>query len=578
MSGAQRASFPIVLVLLAACGEQASEPSPLPSTKPSEQSALHFVDATVGSGLESVQHCSGGAQKDYVVESFGAGVALFDYDGDGNLDLYLVGGGAFDLGAQEAPPRDRLLAGDGHGHFEDVTAAAGIGPTGWSYGVRAEDLDGDGWCDLYVTANGPNTYWRNRGDGTFEDATERAGIAGAVWSTGAVAFDYDRDGDLDLWVVNHIDFDREAIDAEHKRNTYLDQSVYFGPGGLTPLADTLYRNRGNGTFEDVSAAAGILNPPLFGFQAVVLDADLDGWPDVYVANDSQPNQLWRNRGDGTFEDVALRAGAALSMEGGPQAGMGVAVGDADGDGIVDLFVTNFSEDYFALYRGDGKGRFKDITRRARLMQPTLESLGWGTAFHDFDQDGDLDLFTANGHVFPQMDAVPAGPGYKQLDLIFENQGGGRFRLPEGGGGPGLALRESSRGVACGDLDGDGDLDLVVTHLDGRPSLLLNQGVGLGAVLQVRLEGAGGNQRAIGARLVAHLGDRKLARFAGSQQGFLSSDAHLVHFGLGATQVVARLDIHWPDGSLESIENLEAGQRVHIKQGAGVVASVRIKQP
>lgn len=575
MKGLQRAGFPMVLVL-AACGEPGPEQTPAQATKQPAQGALHFVDATAGSGLESVRNRSGGAQKDYVAESFGAGVALFDYDGDGNLDLYLVGGGAFDLGAQETPPRDRLLAGDGKGHFEDVTVAAGIGACGWSYGVRAEDLDGDGWCDLYVTANGPNTYWRNRGDGTFENATEHAGIAGGVWSTGAVAIDYDRDGDLDLWVVNHIDFDRAAIDAEHKRNTYLDQTVYFGPGGLTPLADTLYRNRGDGTFEDVSEAAGILDPPLFGFQAVVLDADLDGWLDVYVANDSQPNQLWRNRGDGTFEDVALRAGAALSMEGGPQAGMGVAVGDADGDGIVDLFVTNFSEDYFTFYRGDGKGRFKDLTRRARLMQATLESLGWGTAFHDFDQDGDLDLFTANGHVFPQMDTVPAGPGYKQLDLIFENQGQGRFQLPRGAGGPGLALREASRGVACGDLDGDGDVDLVVTHLDGTPSLLLNQGTGLGGVLQVSLEGSAGNRRAIGARLVAHVGEGTVARFAGSQQGFLSSDAHLLHFGLGAHQLVTRLDIHWPDGSLESVEQLNAGERVRIKQGAGVVERVRIK--
>ena len=452
------------------------------------------------------------------------------------------------------------------GGFRDVTQEAGIGPCGWTYGVCAADLDGDGWCDLYVTAQDSNTYWRNRGDGTFEDATQAAGIGGSEWSTGALALDYDRDGDLDLWVVNHIDFDRDRIDGEGLRANYLGQEVYFGPGGLAGLSDRLYANQGDGTFVDRSMEAGITQYSLFGFQAVAVDVDLDGWLDVYVANDSQPNQLWHNQGDGTFVDKGLAFRVALSVEGGPQAGMGIAVGDSDGDGLQDLFVTNFSEDYFTLYRGSSSGVFRDVTRRAHLMQPTLSSLGWSSLFVDFDADGDLDLFAANGHVFPQIESVPAGPGYRQRNQIFENLGDGHFVVPLGEAGPGLLAAACNRGGAAGDVDGDGDLDLVIGRIDASPTLLLNEGEGLGNALWIDLVGSGANPGALGARLELEVNGALLVRTVGSGQGFLSSSAPTVHFGLGSQDQAERLRILWPDGSEDESGPLKTGQRLRLIQG------------
>lgn len=566
-----RAALCLALLVSACDGAKGPAPDVAPTASvqdPSDNRSLWFVDGSQAAGLASFRNQSGSPDKDYITDSFGAGVALFDYDRDGDLDLYVIGGGSIASGTDQGATQDALFAGDGTGKFRDVTQAAGIGPCGWTYGVCAADLDGDGWCDLYVTTQQSNTYWRNLGDGTFEDATKAAGIGGREWSAGALAFDYDRDGDLDLWVTNHIDFDRASIEAEGKRGSYLGQAVYFGPGGLPGVADRLYANQGDGTFRDRSIESGVTKHALCGFQAVAVDVDQDGWLDVYVANDSQPNQLWHNQGDGTFIDKGLEYRAALSVEGGPQAGMGVAVGDADGDGADDLFVTNFSEDYFTLYQGSVGGVFRDVTRRSHLMQPTLASLGWASMFVDFDADGDVDLFAANGHVFPQMDAVPAGPGYQQRNQVFENLGDGRFAIPAGEGGPGLLERGSHRGGAAGDVDGDGDMDLVIGRIDASPILLLNQGEGLGSSLWIDLVGAGANPGAVGARIEVQVGDRSLSRTVGSQQGFLSSSAPAVHFGLGTASQVDRIKLTWPDGSQETFGPAAAGERLRLVQGAG----------
>ena len=549
----------ILICLLASCGPQeASTPAP---------SALHFVDGTAASGLGAFQQRNGSAGKNLIHESFAAGLALVDLNGDGHLDVYLTNGGP-EQGSDESVA-NALYLGDGQGRFAEATQGSGLGDTLWSYGVNAADYDGDSDLDLYVTNRGVNRLYRNDGAGHFEDVAANAGVAVEEWSTGSVFFDYDRDGDLDLYVVNHIDFDLQTVHEQNLRMQYYNQEVYYGPLGLDGEADRLFRNQGDGTFADVTESSGIGSVAMFGFQAVTFDYDQDGWPDLYVANDSNPNLLWRNKGDGTFEDLSARAGVALSASGDPQAGMGVAVGDYDGDLQSDLYVTNFSEDYFSLYRRTERGMFRDGTARARLQQTTMPLLGWACAFADFDADGDLDLFAANGHVFPQVDALGRQETiYLQRNSIFENSADGRFGVPAGGGGPGFELQAASRGAAVGDVDGDGDLDLLVGNLDGPPSLLLNNGVGLGHSLHANLVGKGANTGAIGARVVARVGEKKMLRLCGTQSGFLSVGPATLHWGLGEASQVDELQVTWPDGSQESFTGVEAG-RISITQGSGL---------
>ena len=562
----RNAWLPLCVLASCSCGSQAEpvteEPAPVPAP-----GALHFVDGTAASGLGAFRQRNGSVDKILIHESFAAGVALVDVDGDGDLDVYLTNGGP-EQGSGELVA-NALYLGDGKGHFTDATQAAGVGDTLWSYGVSAADFDGDSDLDLYVTNRGPNRLYRNDGRGHFEDVAATAGVALDEWSTGSVFFDYDLDGDLDLYVVNHIDFDAQSVHEQGLRMQYFNQEVYYGPLGLDGEADRLFENQGDGTFVDVSETSGIAAVAMFGFQAVSFDYDEDGWPDLYVANDSNPNLLWRNLGNGTFEEIAGRAGVALSATGDPQAGMGVALGDYDGDLRIDLYVTNFSEDYFNLYRRTERGMFRDVTARARLHQITMPLLGWACVFEDFDADGDLDLFVANGHVFPQVDALGRQETiYLQRNSLFENTSDGCFRIPAGQGGPGFGVQTASRGAAVGDVDGDGDLDLLVGNLDGPPTLLLNEGVGLGHFLYVRLVGTAPNTAAIGARVVARVGERKMLRLCGAQSGFLSSSSATLHWGLGAATQVDELRVTWPDGSQESFTRIEAG-RITLTQGSGL---------
>lgn len=565
------------LLVLIACGgaDDQSSDSPGRGAAERDSSSLWFVDATQESGLGLFLQMNGAADKPFIDESFGAGVALVDVEGDGDLDVYFCNGGLPE-GEGGETPRDALFLNDGSGRFTDGTAAAGLGSTDWNYGVCAADHDGDGDVDLYLTARGVNRLLSNRGDGTFEDVTERAGVGDPRWSTGAAFLDFDRDGDLDLYVANHIDLDRRELESSGQVGDFFDLEVYFGPAGLAAQGDAFYVNQGDGTFREATDEVGIGGVELFGFQVVALDYDNDGWNDIYVANDSTPNLLWRNKGDGTFEDVGYRVGVALSMNGDPQAGMGVAVGDYDGDAIADLYVTNFSEDYFTLYRGSGQGLFTDTTRRAGLYNQTLDSLGWGTGFEDFDGDGDLDLYVVNGHVFPQVDQLGRRVRYLQRNQVFENGGDGRFRVPSGEGGPGFAILAASRGSAAGDLDGDGDVDLVVGNLDGPPTVIRNDGA-QGRTVRVRLVGAGSNPDALGARVEALAGDLSLLRIVGASHGFLSTGDLTLHFGLGEARGVDSLEIRWPDGSEERTGPLEAGSVWTVRQGEGISGSTPFVQ-
>ena len=447
MSRARRAAARLASVLaLAGCvgsswscggggGERPADAAPGDAEGTSSAagaSAIRFRDATEGSGLDRFRQENGHRDKPFILESIGAGLALFDADGDGDLDCYLTSGSSLEGFADGEEPRDALFANDGTARFTDVTAERGLGDTGWTCGARTGDVDGDGRVDLYLTSFGPNVLYRNAG-ATFEDVTAASGADEPRWSTGACFLDHDADGDLDLYVANYLVFNRDAIERFTPTQEYQGVEVYFGPQGLRGQSDAFLVNRGDGTFEDASAAAGIAGPELHGFDAVAFDEDGDGWCDVYVANDSHPNLMWRNRGDGTFADVADQLGLARSRDGVPQAGMGVAVGDADADGAWDLLVSNFSGDYDTLYARRSGGFYDDASHRARLATPTFMALGWGCTFTDFDLDGDRDAFVANGHVYPQVDLFDLGTRYRQRNQAFDNDGTGRFTEVRGPG-------------------------------------------------------------------------------------------------------------------------------------------------
>ncbi len=544
---------------LASCGGEAEprdEPAPeLPATD------LRFSDATAESGLGAFVQVNGHPEKPYVLDSMGGGVALFDYDGDGWLDAYLTNGMRSDPSSDDQPS-DALYRNTGGARFVDVTASVGLGDAAWTQGAFACDVDGDARPDLYLTNWGANALHLG-GEAGFRDVTAKAGVGDARWSTGAAFLDHDEDGDLDLYVSNYVAFDFD--DPPKGKFSYRGIEVYIGPRGLPGERDTFYVNRGDGTFADATEAVGVADSAGYGFQVVAFDYDEDGFADLYVGNDSTPNYLWRNLGGERFEDQAFRSGCALSKGGQEQAGMGVAVGDANGDGRFDLYVTNFSEDYFTLYVNDGGGFFRDGTLGARLAMPTIASLGWGCGIVDLDSDGDRDVFAVNGHVYPQVDRFEFGTRYLQANQLFEQTGGGRFVEVTEAAGPGFQVRAASRGAAYGDLDNDGDLDLLVGNIDGPPTLLRNDTAG-GNWAKVRLRGSGKNSGALGAVVTLTADGRTASQTVGDWSGFLSTNDARLHFGLGRSDAVDALAVHWPDGSVQELRDLPAGKLITVTRG------------
>ena len=522
-----------------------------------------FIDVSARSGLNATL-VSGSPAKPYILESMTGGVGFIDYDNDGWPDIYLVNGGTLArLEGATKQATDRLYRNNGDGTFSDATRSAGLGDAAWGMGVAVADVDNNGYDDLYVTNYGPNRLYLNLGDGTFRNIAAEAGVAGEAWSSSAAFADYDADGDVDLYVTNYLEFDPGELPEDSQLCRYRGIRVQCGPRGMIPTADSFYENRGDGRFEDAAGKTGIGNvDDAYGLGAVWTDYDNDGDQDLYVANDSTANYLFRNNGDKTFTEMALLAGIALSADGSEQAGMGVDFGDYDNDGWLDLVVTNFSDDYNTLYRNEGGGLFRDVSYRAGLGEPTWAKLSWGVQFADFDRDGFLDLAIADGHVYPEVDRHDFDVSYRQPNSAFRNLGDGSFEriaLPTAGSGP-----HSSRGLAVGDFNNDGAIDILIANLDASPTLLQGRPSG-GHWLLLDLVGTVSNRSAIGARVAveaAGLVQTREVRGGGSYQS--QNDLRL-HFGLGDSRVGEAVRIRWPSGRDQVLEGIDADQILLVEE-------------
>ena len=551
---------------------------------------LRFLESAEQSGLGGFRVVSGDREKRYIVEANSAGVCVLDYDSDGRVDLYFVNGGRLEnfRAGRPSPLRHALFRNLGGRRFEEVTQAAGAAGNGyWGMGCSVTDYNADGHPDLYITSYGPNQLLRNQGDETFADATEQAGVTDPRWSTGSSWSDVDLDGDLDLFVANYIELDPAnlpepgsplygSMGGSGLGCKYMGLAVMCGPRGLKGAGDSFFLNRGDGTFERASLASGLDDPQgQFGLGALFANLDGDGLPDLFVANDSTPNLFYRNLGNGVFEELGLLSGLAFNAHGVEQAGMGVAAGDYLNQGRLSLYVTHFSEEYNTLYRNEGGLNFSDVTTRSGLDRPTLPYVGWGTLFADFDNDGWLDIFVANGHVFPNVDQLQESSvaPYRQQSLLFRNLGDGRFEEQ-----PGLLhldREQSSRGAASADLDGDGRLDVVLSNIDAAPALFWNESAGGNRHLRIRLVGSGRNRLALGAQVRVRSGDLRQLREVRSGGSYLSQSELVLHFGLGSRTSADLVEVRWPTGETSVLRGVETGAEITIRQApAGQTAILR----
>jgi len=527
---------------------------------PAPKTPTRFTDVTAAAKITFV-HQSGASPEKRMVETFGSGVAWIDYDNDGSPDLFFVNGAPGSSNALYHNNRD--------GTFTDVTAKAGVDGTSagagvYKTGVAVGDFDNDGYLDLYVTALGPNVLYRNNGDGTFSDVTAAAKVAGpaAEWSTSSGFFDFDRDGKLDLFVANYVDY---RIDKNpHCGLEKPGYRMYCDPKIFDGMPDRLYRNNGDGTFTDVSERAGIANPGGKGLGVTFCDVDRDGWPDIYVANDTVRNFLYRNKGDGTFEDVTYAAGVGFDSNGKPQAGMGVDCGDVDGDGLPDLFVTNYSEELNALYLNRGHGTFEDVSSKPGLRSAYL-ALGFGTKLLDIDNDGDLDIYVTNGHVIDNVALYQPKLSYEQRDLLYENLGSD-FRDISAQSGPALQVARVGRGLAVADFDNDGRLDVAIANLGRAAVLLRNQGAASdGNWLAIRARGRKSNAFGLGATVKIETSEGTQVREINNVSSYLSSNDTRLHVGLGRATIVRRLEITWPSGVKQVLENVKVNQVLTVEE-------------
>jgi len=529
-----------------------------------------FRDVASSRGLDFV-HVNGASDDKYFPEIMGSGGLFLDFDNDGWLDVFLVDGGSFADPAVARRARHRLYRNRGNGSFEDVTATSGIRHGAYGMGACAGDADNDGLIDLYVTSVGPNQFYRNAGGGRFSEVPKAGGADGNAWSTSCAFVDIDRDGYLDLFVTNYVD-------APAANNRFCGVTGpppirdYCHPLIYPPLTSALYRNTGHGTFEDISASSGVAKYRGNGLGVAVSDVDEDGWPDVFVANDTMPNFLFHNERNRTFTETADLAGVAVSSDGKPKAGMGTAFGDFAGTGHAGLIVTNHETEMHSLFTSLGGGLFSDVTLRRGIGPVTRPFVGFGVAFLDYDNDTRPDIAIANGHVMANAAQLRAGAKYAQRNLLLRNTGD-RFVDMGDAAGPGFAPELVSRGLATGDIDNDGDLDLLITNNGAAANLLLNEAGAAGNALVVRTIGEKSNRSGIGARLTATVGARRQLREVQSGSSYLGQNDLRVHFGLGQATRVDRLEIRWPSGATETVENLAANQVVTLREGKGVIGGV-----
>jgi enediyne biosynthesis protein E4 len=578
---------------LGRAGTAALVPSIPGSRARDAQAAVVFTDVTAAAGLARVVNVSGSPDnKQFILEEMGCGAAFFDYDNDGWLDIFLVNGSSLDPTVRDSHPTSHLFHNNRDGTFTDVTARAGLTRSGWGQACCIGDYDNDGFDDLFVSYWGRNVLYHNNGDGTFADVSEKAGVAGSGtrWGAGCCFLDYDRDGHLDLFVASYVNFDPATAprpgDSAYCR--YNEIPVPCGPLGFAGGTNILYRNRGDGTFVDVSEESGIASPRgpssmvfvgshwrasgSYGMGAAAADFDNDGWPDIYVACDTAPSLLYRNNHDGTFREIGLPAGCAFDEHGVALAGMGVGVGDYDADGWLDIVRTNFSEQVTTLYRNDG-GAFEVTSIRAGLGI-NRKHVGFGVGFLDVDNDGWTDIFIANGHVYSQIANRKLHVTYREPKLLYRNLGNGRFEDVSPSAGAAIAAENVARGCAFGDFDNDGDVDILINNLDGPPTLLRNDGGNRNSWILIKCIGTRSNRSAIGARVKVTAGGRSQIDEVMSGSSYYSQNDLRLHFGLGRAARVDLVEVTWPSGAKESFRDIQANQVLLIQEGKGIVSSRR----